>query len=155
MKILLPTFCILGFFIFTSCDNRRIFEDNVQINKSDWYSNKGLVFEFDVTNQTPLCNMYINIRNNASYRYSNLFLFLDTRYPDGKVSRDTLECILADDSGNWLGKGKGDVIDNQIPFKKNFRFKQQGRYKFYIQQAMRVNPLPGIQATGIRIEKSL
>jgi gliding motility-associated lipoprotein GldH len=138
----------------TSCDEKRVYEENIELEHFKWATNNVLRFEFNINDTTMPCNMYINIRNTSEYPYSNLFLFLDTKYPDGKVSRDTLECILADDLGNWFGKGTGDVIDNQIPFRKNTRFRQKGTYKFYVEQAMRVNPLQGVGAAGIRIEKS-
>jgi gliding motility-associated lipoprotein GldH len=154
MRFIFSLFTLGAGLFLSSCDKSRIFEENKELEKFSWTSNNRLLFEFDVKDQSQTCNMYINIRNNSSYPYSNLFLFLDTRYPDGKVSRDTLECLLADEQGNWLGKGSGDVIDNQIPFKRNFRFKQKGRYKFFMEQAMRVSPLEGVIAAGIRIEKS-
>lgn len=147
--------CFLMLVALSSCDDHRIFEENKILSESRWFSKNPLVFEFDVLDPSQTCNMFINVRNASSYPYSNLFLFLDTRYPDGKVSRDTLECVLADEKGNWLGKGKGDVIDSQIPFRKYFKFKQKGHYKFFMQQAMRVDPLPGIMAAGIRVEKNL
>ena len=154
MKILVRVLCFAFIAGFCSCDKSRIYEENRELDKFNWASNNRLLFEFDVKDPQQTCNMIINIRNTSAYPSSNLFLFLDTRYPDGKVSRDTLECILADEQGNWLGKGSGDVIDSQIPFKKNFRFKQKGHYKFFMEQAMRVNPLTGIMAAGIRLEKT-
>jgi gliding motility-associated lipoprotein GldH len=100
-----------------------------------------------------LHNVYINIRNASGYAYSNLYLFLDTKYPNNSMSRDTIECILADPSGKWLGDGSGDIWDNQILFKKNVRFKQIGTYKFRYEQAMRMPKLPMIMDVGLRIEK--
>ncbi len=79
---------------------------------------------------------------------------MDTKYPDGFVSRDTLECILADESGAWLGDGSGDIFDNQILFKKNFKMKQKGNYVFVLEQGMRVENLPMIMDVGIRLEKT-
>jgi gliding motility-associated lipoprotein GldH len=79
---------------------------------------------------------------------------LQTRYPQGTYSKDTLECILADQTGKWLGDGSGDIWDNQILFRKNFKFKRKGKYVFSLEQAMRLENLPQILDVGIRIEKS-
>jgi gliding motility-associated lipoprotein GldH len=77
-----------------------------------------------------------------------------TTFPNGKFSTDTLECILADEKGKWLGKGLGDIYDNQIPFKRNVRFPQAGTYVFEIQQGMRSDNIPLIMDVGLRIEKA-
>jgi len=104
--------------------------------------------------------VYINVRNAESYPFRNLFLFLHTTYPKGTKTTDTIECILADEKGKWLGSGMGDLYDNSIIFKKNSRFRQTGNYKFAFEQAMRygdkniIDPLPLIMDVGITIEKS-
>ncbi|MBK8414603.1 MAG: gliding motility lipoprotein GldH [Bacteroidetes bacterium] len=64
-----------------------------------------------------------------------------------------MECILASPEGRWLGEGLGDIWDNRILFKENVQFTQPGEYRFELNQAMRINPLPGIMDAGIRIEK--
>ena len=62
--------------------------------------------------------------------------------------------MLADERGQWLGDGMGDIWDNRILFKKDFKFPQTGKYRFELEQAMRINPLPGIMDVGMRIERA-
>ena len=80
-------------------------------------------------------------------------MFLETEFPNKTLSRDTVECILADDAGKWLGDGSGDIWDNRILFKKGVRFRQAGKYIFSLEQAIRVQNLPMIMDVGMRIEK--
>lgn len=140
-------------FCLISCDKNRVFEENTDIPENVWNRNNKLRFDVMVEDTVSRYNFYINVRNAGNYPYSNLFLFMDTKYPDGFVSRDTLECILADESGSWLGDGSGDIFDNQILFKKNFKMKQKGNYVFILEQGMRVENLPLIMDAGIRLEK--
>ena len=93
------------------------------------------------------------MRNTTDYPYSNLYVFLKTFYPKGQISVDTLECFLAEADGKWLGKRRGSMVDHRILLQRTFRFVQSGTYSFEFEQAMRVNPLPGIRNFGIRIEK--
>ena len=78
--------------------------------------------------------------------------------PKGALKKDTLECILAQKDGKWLGSGLGDIWDIQCQF-KSYRFLKQGMYTFEIEQAMRhgdlakIEQLPGIMEIGLRIEK--
>ena len=65
-----------------------------------------------------------------------------------------MEVVLANDKGEWLGSGAGDIYDFKVPIKKNVRFSLPGKYQFVFEQAMRVNPLPMIMDFGFEIEKS-
>jgi gliding motility-associated lipoprotein GldH len=98
--------------------------------------------------------MYLNVRNAGYYRFSNLFLFVNTILPQGQTLRDTVEITLSAPDGKWLGNGLGDIYDNRYLFRENFKFPQAGSYRFELIQAMRVNPLQGIMDAGIRIEKA-
>jgi len=86
--------------------------------------------------------------------YSNLYLFVTIKGPDGNKQRDTVNCMLADKRGQWLGKGIGDLWDLKIPYIGDFKFAQEGKYTVSFEQAMRVkNGLKGITDVGLRVEK--
>lgn len=138
----------------TSCDPSRFFEENKKVVKGEWDQNTPLVFQVAIEDTASLFNVYINVRNAGSYRFSNLYLFVNTVFPGGQLERDTLEIILASPDGRWLGDGLGDIFDNRILFKEDVHFSQPGEYSFELIQAMRINPLPGIMDAGIRIEKA-
>ena len=141
-------------FALSSCDSSRVYEQNTEIPDYIWDKDNPIYFDVDIKDTVNLHNVYVNIRNAGGYGYSNIYLYLDTKYPNNTISRDTIECILADATGKWLGDGSGDIWDNQILFKKNVRFKQMGVYKFRYEQAMRMPKLPMIMDVGLRIEKS-
>lgn len=153
MKLVYIFGSILLLMALSACDSKRVFEQNVDIPEYIWDKENAIYFDVPITDTVSLHNIYINIRNASGYGFSNIYLFLDTKYPNNTISRDTIECILADPSGKWLGDGSGDIWDNQIPFKKNVRFKQMGTYKFRYEQAMRMPKLPMIMDVGLRIEK--
>ena len=98
--------------------------------------------------------MYVNVRNSNNYKFSNLYIFMHTKWPTGENETDTLQLFLASPDGKWLGNGLGDIYENQIQLKQNFKFYRSGQYRFTLEQAMRLNPLPGIIDMGIRIEKN-
>jgi len=39
---------------------------------------------------------------------------------------DTLEYYLADEKGNWFGKGSGDVHELDLPYRSNIYFRAKG-----------------------------
>jgi gliding motility-associated lipoprotein GldH len=144
--------CLLLF--LTACDSKRIFEENKDIPNSSWISSDIIRFDVPIKDPATPANFFINVRHADGYPYSNLYLFIKTTFPNGKSSMDTLECILADEKGKWLGKGLGDIYDNQIPFKRNVRFPLAGTYSFEVQQATRNDNLPLIMDIGLRIERA-
>ncbi|NVO01955.1 MAG: gliding motility lipoprotein GldH [Bacteroidetes bacterium] len=139
---------------FMSCDNNRYYEKNKEISDGLWNNKEIIRFEVPLTDTTNLYNFIINIRTKTTYPYSNLFLFMNTVYPDRKASRDTMEILLANSKGKWLGEGSGEIKLNRIMLKKRMRFPQTGLYSFEFQQSMRVDVLDGIIDFGIRIEKT-
>jgi gliding motility-associated lipoprotein GldH len=139
---------------FSSCDKRRIYEENQTIPENVWEKNNVLKFSVDIADTISPTNFYVNIRNADGYPYNNLYLFIKTKFPNEKFLYDTLECVLADEKGKWLGSGMGDIYDNQIPFKRNVKFPAAGKYMFEIQQGMRIDNIPLIMDVGLRIEKA-
>jgi gliding motility-associated lipoprotein GldH len=156
MSKIFLSFFLLVFLVtaFAGCDPSRLFEENKKIEKNEWDQRASLIFRVPITDTTTAYNVYVNVRNAGFYRFSNLYLFINTGFPGGQIQRDTLECTLAAPDGQWLGEGLGDIWDNRILFKQNVRFPQTGEYTFELIQAMRINPLPGIMDAGIRIEKA-
>lgn len=148
-------FFIIGVcIILSSCDSARIYEENITIPDTGWELSNKLKYEVDIIDAAVNTNFYVNVRHAEAYPYSNLFLFITTNFPDGKKSIDTLECVLADEKGQWLGDGIGDIFDNQIPFKKNVRFPKAGKYIFEIEHGMRTPRVPLLMDIGLRIEKT-
>jgi gliding motility-associated lipoprotein GldH len=138
---------------FTSCRQNAIVDTTKTINDGVWKSSDVVKFSVAVTDTMQAYNYYINVRNSADYPFSNLFLFIKTLYPNGKISIDTVECYLADAQGKWYGHRSGNKIDNRILFRKSIRFRQSGNYSFEFEQAMRTEEIHGIESFGIRIEK--
>ncbi|HRH64905.1 MAG TPA: gliding motility lipoprotein GldH [Bacteroidia bacterium] len=140
--------------MLSSCDSKVVFEKNVSLPENRWEESNIVHLETTIEDTAAAHNLYINVRNAGGYQFRNLFVFFTTTTPKGEMERDTVELILADERGKWLGDGLGDIWDNRILFKRNFRFPQAGIYKFDLQQAMRVPILPQIMDAGIRIERA-
>lgn len=140
--------------VMSSCNQNTVFSKYITIPEEGWDKSNKLEFEVDIKDNTTLNSVFLTVRHADAYPFSNLYLFLKTKYPDGKYSVDTLECILANEKGEWIGDGAGDIFDNKIPIKKNMIFPQVGKYTFTFEQGMRNNPLPLIMDFGMVIEKS-
>ena len=152
----MPKYVALFFgsmFILCACDTSVVFQKQQAIPGEGWHFRDSIAFEVHIEDTTSLHKMYVDVRNATDYGYSNLFLFLDIRFPDGTTLRDTLECTLADRRGNWEGSGVGNLRFNRFLFRDDVWFPEQGTYHFILYQGMREDVLPGIADVGLRIER--
>ena len=137
----------------SACDINKIYENNVVLPSEGWQRLERAIFEVNITDTVTAGNIYINVRNNNNYKYMQLWLFVDIRTPSGIVERDTVEIMLADHRGKWLGHGLGSKFDTRIFFRRNVFFPAKGKYIFEYEHAMRNDPIIGIDDIGLRIEK--
>jgi len=156
MKKIISAIILLFFFsfFFFSCDSNRIFEENKEIPEGSWDRSNKISFETSIDDTNQIYNVYINIRNASQYAYSNLYIFLTTKFPDGTFAKDTLNCGLQNETGHWAGKGLGDLWESKILFKPMVKFRQKGKYVFEYEQGMRLEKLTNITDVGLRIEKA-
>ena len=151
MRYLSILFLIL---VLSSCDPNRVYEKNIKIPDGIWYRDNIVQFELQIEDTINSHNLYVNVRNTSLYPMSNLYLFITTTAPSGHSVRDTVEIVLADNKGKWVGSGLGDIWDLQQLYKKNVRFAQRGKYSFDFEQAMRTEKLPFVLDVGLRVEKA-
>lgn len=140
--------------IFSACDNSIVFDKYKSLPKSGWNKDSLVVFNIPVTDTLQNHNLYINVRNDITYSYSNLWLFIEIDQPVGKSLKDTFELSLADPTGKWLGDGMGGKKTRQVIYRRDVYFPHSGDYKIKLQQAMRETNLKGISDIGIQIENA-
>lgn len=153
-------FFFIGFLsLLTSCDSNRIFDKYVSIENSTWKKEDTISFNFNVSDTILAQNLFINIRNNNDYKYSNIFIITEILTPNQYVTIDTLQYEMTDEKGKWLGNGFSDLKENKLIFKENYVFKNSGEYDIKVIHAMRksketegLESLEGITSVGFRVE---
>jgi len=149
-QIILAIFALT---IFTACDKNLVFEKYQSIPENGWHKDSLVVFTIPIADTLQNHNLYIDVRNDVEYKYSNLWLFVELNQPGKTGITDTLEILLADPSGRWLGEGFGGIKTRQVRYKGGVYFPVSGEYKINIQHGMRDELLEGITDIGFRVEK--
>lgn len=139
--------------LLASCGNNKLYDESVVIPDAKWDMENMPYFDVAVDDTLTDYAFYLNIRHLENYRYSNLFVFLHTEFPNGNVTHDTIECTFALPDGRWMGKGSGTIRSAKILLNPALRFPLKGNYHFEIEQAMREEVLKGITDIGISVEK--
>jgi gliding motility-associated lipoprotein GldH len=148
--ILILTSCLL----LLSCNNNVAYTDSVPMPGKKWDLMNILSFRVPIDDTLKSNDVIFTIRTGTSYPFRNIYLFVQTRSPDGKFITDTLQYYLADEKGNWYGRGFGDIHELNLPYKSNVYFPVKGTYQFNIRHGMRIEDLNGVYDFGLRIEKT-
>ncbi|MEI6047356.1 MAG: gliding motility lipoprotein GldH [Bacteroidota bacterium] len=139
--------------LLSSCNSNVVYTDSKVMAEKIWRLSDISAFRIPVNDTVNSNNVFFTIRTGSSYPFRNIYLFVSAISPDGKTITDTLQYNLADEKGNWYGKGFGDIHELYLPYKSNVYFPSKGTYQFKIQHGMRVEDLKGVYDFGLRIEK--
>jgi len=145
--ILLST--VFGIF---SCSHNEVFFSYRSFENAEWNRNDTVVFCVNIEDNSQSYDVMLEIRNLNSYPFSNIWLFVDYRMPDGTSRSDTISADLADVYGKWYGKGMS-LYNLSIPYETSVLFPDTGIHTYSIRQGMRDNPLRGISDIGLKVSK--
>lgn len=151
---------LLGLLIFLgSCSNNQTAFAEFKSIENGWAKDQAVEFSFKAPDTLNPYNLFINVRNDERFPFSNIFLIVDMEFPEGRVVTDTLEYEMALPDGTWMGVGFTDLKESKLWYKESVRFPDTGSYTVKILHAMRKNgnvegvkSLQGITDVGISIE---
>ena len=157
-KILIVAFVLV---LASSCKRQVVYNQFQAIEGNQWHKDSLIHFTIPSQDTVQKNNIYVTLRNNKDYEFSNLFLIVGIRFPNNYQIVDTLEYEMTTPEGRFLGTGISDVKENKLEYKTNVTFSQMGDYDLTVQQAMRktrevegLEYLKGITDVGVQIEKA-
>ena len=145
---------ILWVFI-TACDDSRYYEKNTDFEKGYWLISDKPSFEFEIIDPSLQYNLYITLRNESDYPYSNLYFTYKLMDDNGSLIKKDLtsEFLFDKKLGKPLGEsGLGDIYNHRFSLLNDFTFPHPGKYTLSYDQFMRTDTLSGILSVGLRIE---
>jgi gliding motility-associated lipoprotein GldH len=150
-----------GVIFLGSCGREVVYNQFQPIEDNRWHKDSLIHFTIPSQDTVQKNNIYLTLRNNKEYEFSNLFLIVGIRFPNNYQIVDTLEYEMTTPEGRFLGEGISDVKENKLEYKTNVTFSQIGDYDLTVQQAMRktrevdgLEYLNGITDVGVQIEKA-
>ncbi len=156
MPLNLKTYLGLAAFLLllTSCGEKPYHEEYIKLDQKGWYADSLARFTVEIDDTLSAYKVILNFRGNNDYPYSNLYLFRSIQSDLGLEYSDTANFILADPYGRWLGEGLGELKSFERMYRRRpLRFNKTGIYTFELKQAMRDEPLIGLEDIGISIYK--
>ena len=124
------------FILLFSCESEK--KHLYSFPDSSWNSQQIVKFDITTEDSTQVRMSNISILHNTSYEYQNIIFFLHHSYKENIISTDTIELLLAEDNGRWMGKGKSNIREflTTILIPKTY---QNGLQSFSLELAMRDN----------------
>ena len=144
---------LVSMLLSVSCNRDVVFTDFFEIPEKTWSLSDIPSFEVPINDTLNSNNIWLMIRTGSDYPYRNIYLFVTASTPGGITITDTLQYDLADEKGNWYGKGFGNIHALNLPYKTNVYFLLKGNYMFKIQHGMRIENLNGVYDIGLKVEK--
>lgn len=154
-KLVTPFFLgLMGAIVLPGCTQVNVFEKNIGIPHYEWKSDFVASDGFTINDTTSFYNIYVVLRHTDAYKYNNIWLNIGFQAPGDSLFTEKKEIMLGSDATGWLGSGMDDIWEirqqlNDTPK----RFKKTGKYRFFINQIMRDNPLLHIMSIGLRVQK--
>ncbi|MBS1615735.1 MAG: gliding motility lipoprotein GldH [Bacteroidetes bacterium] len=149
--MLLFATCVLG------CRPSPQFQQHYNIPDGQWSSAFQPSFQFDISDTSAAYQLFLLIRHTDAYPFSNLWMTMESRGPvDSGFKKLRVEVPLAAPSGQWLGRGMGEIWEQRVPINSLQMpafFPKPGLYTVRLTQDMRRDPLPEVLTIGLRIEK--
>ena len=152
---MIRTLALIGTIVmFISCDSSIVFEEYKSFENQNWNTDSAAFFNYANSDTTSKNTIKIKLRHTVEYEFQNLFLFIEADV------MDTVELMLANKEGMWLGSGIGDVREFEFEYQNAKLFSKKGYYSFKIEQAMRygmaekIQVLNNVLAVGIKYRKT-
>jgi gliding motility-associated lipoprotein GldH len=137
-----------------ACSSDTVIDRMYETPSPCWLPKQLIPFDAVITDTATPYNVYFLLRHTTDYPYSNAFFLVHTTFPSGEKFTDTIECVLADVTGKWLGSGMGHHRTRIFLMKSRIAFPQKGPYHFQVGQYMRIDSLREISDIGIKIKST-
>ena len=150
MKYLLLLIAVV---IIVSCDRKYAAYSYCPTSVSGWNTQDTLRIDIDTIQESGSYSIAIGVRSTRFFPYQILWLQAELELESPRMAfRDTIDCRIADDKGNFLGKGLS--LHENVYFLKTVVL-HEGQYgRMKLRHIMRRDPLPGISDVGVIIKKT-
>ena len=126
--------CILLVSLF-SCDDASFYNKSYSFKNNTWKRSVKPKFIVEIKDTKHLYDFIVTLRTTTSYKYNNLWIFLNTTPPNGLSVREPFEILTCYPDGSWIGKKTGSIVEHTLIFKRR-KVHSRGKYKFLLEQGI-------------------
>lgn len=138
--------------LLASCTDNTVYSEFHAVADQAWQRDSIYPFRFHIDDTAAVYQLRMCINHRETYPYQNIWLFI-TDSARTEMPQDTLLFYLANDRGEWLGRGKNGIIEMSMLYQEERLFPDTGYYTISIAHGMRDTALHGIENVGFELLK--
>lgn len=142
------------FLALFACNSKSIYTKSITFENQSWSQDQNLGFDFNIADSEQQYNLFFDIDHSTDYPYENLYLRINTTFPDASTASDTLSIEMTGQQGQWMGKCSSEKCKLRVFLQQKVRFKDSGAHVISFEQFTRDDDLMGIDQVSFSIEKS-
>ena len=90
---------------FLSCSRENIvFNEFRDLPNSNWSYLDTLNFDVSIADTLNNFDVDLQLRTSTDYKWSNMYLYAEIDFPNGKSRSDTFQLFITDKKGHWIGE---------------------------------------------------
>lgn len=137
-------------FVISSCTETPTYEKSYAFDNKEWAQNVKPSFTINIKDIEKEYDFILTLRTTTDYKYSNLWIYLNTTTPDGKKSREPFEIKTTNPDGSWIGKKTGTIVEHSLYFKRR-KLPAKGKYVFVIEQGITDSKVNQVLDLGLQV----
>lgn len=138
----------------SACGPKIIYQDDRVMESGTWSYQDSITFSFKNDDLNSYYDILLDLNHSSDYAWENVYLKINTTFPDSVKTQQILPIEFSDLTGTWLGDCNDSACDLEVELALRSRFQQAGAYAITIIQESRQNNLSGINSIGLRIAES-
>jgi gliding motility-associated lipoprotein GldH len=116
MKARNSLYVILLLIVLWSCEQPALYERSYTFKNNTWAQNVKPRFVVDIKETAKEHVFVMTLRTTTDYKYSNLWVFLNTKNPKGETMREPVEIAVTNADGSWIGIKTGTIVETEVVF---------------------------------------
>jgi gliding motility-associated lipoprotein GldH len=137
----------------TACNDTVIFNEEKEV-PAPWSYADTLAFQFEVRDTLPAYDINLSVQHLPDFAFANLYVMIETGFPDGKTVSGPVSLSLSDNFGQWLGKCNNELCAVTLALSEKKYFDKPGTYRIAVTQHSRKPALEGIKSVALIVQKS-
>lgn len=144
---------LLSILLLTASCSKPVLIDREQtVAPGGWSVPDSLEWRFTVSDTAAVYDLFLDITHTLAYPFQNCYVHFHTIFPDGERLDQVVSLELQTAGGPWLGDCGGGNCTLRIPIQQGAYFNRPGEHVLRLEQYMRQDTLPGIEAFRLRVE---
>ena len=144
---------LLSLAFLISCESAPTFEKSYVFENKEWKQDVKPSFIVDIKDPSKEYDFVLTLRTTTEYKYSNLWIYMNTKTPNGEKAREPFEIKITNPDGSWIGKKTGTIVENSLNFKRR-KLPLKGKYTFILEQGITESKIDQVLDIGLVVTEA-